>query len=714
MALILRDFFNFAPSAGRAGGPSSDPEVRETASRGKGLKVTFSASHAGMVNGNNVMYAPSGMEKSVHTWVWPQRQPIQVHHDDHADPIGRVINARYSGYGSSDLSIHQKDAIDKFNGLVSRDEIVEAAKILEDAEVLDRMDWKGVGELVLDGVISDSSAVEKVLDGRYSGVSITQRPKQAFCSLCGHDWAKEGKPCEHRRGEVDEDTGRRMYLIVGDTDYVEVSYVNSPADRHAMTTSASTVDRKDIISSGIQKDDKNGNDLCIMDSNVESVLSFELVDSLGEGIEMSRKKNRKNRIRAKQAQEEVIAEDSEQENAKELDPVESEDILEEDSVELEVELESISDKAAPSDEDEEEQVLSDAVLEEDKEEESEEEPKEETEVKTSTIEEALKCLFEQPDNFSSEMAELVNEEMEKILDENSDPESDAKLSTKKRNSLPDSAFCGPNRSFPVPDCAHVTAARRLIGSYKGTGSKKSILACVDGKARTLGCDKAKEEDSFVADEQPSVLEKMSDSELQNMFFEAEKHLIRRGVKAERKCESCDELARKISDFEEIVPDLEETTRVLRSEYRTLLGECSVSIDSHQETLTILEDTLKSVALNYLLLVDKDASEEELRQEVAEMSFEDMKEVVADTDISEVISFVRSGLSKEPEEKVSITDAEPEEVVQVVAEEKLSESLVNLYRKHGLNYANICMNDWIRAGKLPEDFTLDKALELVAK
>ena len=64
---------------------------------------------------------------------------------------------------------------------------------------------------------------------------------------------------------------------------------------------------------------------------------------------------------------------------------------------------------------------------------------------------------------------------------------DAKLSTASRKKLKGSTFCGPGRSFPVPDCAHVTAARRLIGRYKGSGSHASILSCVSRKSKALGC-----------------------------------------------------------------------------------------------------------------------------------------------------------------------------------------------------------------------------------
>jgi len=76
---------------------------------------------------------------------------------------------------------------------------------------------------------------------------------------------------------------------------------------------------------------------------------------------------------------------------------------------------------------------------------------------------------------------------------------DAKLSGAKRKGLAKSTFCGPNRSFPVPDCAHVTAARRLVARYKGPGDKSSILSCVARKAKALGCGSEKKKDEVVKD-----------------------------------------------------------------------------------------------------------------------------------------------------------------------------------------------------------------------
>jgi len=71
--------------------------------------------------------------------------------------------------------------------------------------------------------------------------------------------------------------------------------------------------------------------------------------------------------------------------------------------------------------------------------------------------------------------------------------SDAKLSTTKRKKLSSKTFCGPNRSFPVPDCSHVTAARRLIGRAKVAPETKSrIMACVNRKSKSMGCGGGKD------------------------------------------------------------------------------------------------------------------------------------------------------------------------------------------------------------------------------
>lgn len=97
---------------------------------------------------------------------------------------------------------------------------------------------------------------------------------------------------------------------------------------------------------------------------------------------------------------------------------------------------------------------------------------------------------------------IVEEVMElDILDkliERAEKAMGKKLSTKKRNKLKDSVFCGPGRSFPVNDCAHYTAALRLLNKSKYSDStKKSIRACINRRGKKLKCGGAKKAKAYV-------------------------------------------------------------------------------------------------------------------------------------------------------------------------------------------------------------------------
>ena len=77
-------------------------------------------------------------------------------------------------------------------------------------------------------------------------------------------------------------------------------------------------------------------------------------------------------------------------------------------------------------------------------------------------------------------------------------ESAAPLTTKQRKKLKDSTFCGPGRSFPVNDCAHYTAALRLLNRSKFSKSTKDkIRACVNKKGKKMGCGGAKKAKAYV-------------------------------------------------------------------------------------------------------------------------------------------------------------------------------------------------------------------------
>lgn len=62
------------------------------------------------------------------------------------------------------------------------------------------------------------------------------------------------------------------------------------------------------------------------------------------------------------------------------------------------------------------------------------------------------------------------------------------LTTKDRKKLPDSSYCGPNRSFPCADCSHVSAAKAMLGRSKfSAATKAKIAACINKKAKSMKC-----------------------------------------------------------------------------------------------------------------------------------------------------------------------------------------------------------------------------------
>lgn len=67
-----------------------------------------------------------------------------------------------------------------------------------------------------------------------------------------------------------------------------------------------------------------------------------------------------------------------------------------------------------------------------------------------------------------------------------------KLTTKDRKAMKKSTFCGPGRSFPVNDCQHVGVAKAYLKrSNFSAATQAKIAACINRKAKALGCSKGK-------------------------------------------------------------------------------------------------------------------------------------------------------------------------------------------------------------------------------
>ena len=52
----------------------------------------------------------------------------------------------------------------------------------------------------------------------------------------------------------------------------------------------------------------------------------------------------------------------------------------------------------------------------------------------------------------------------------------SRLTAAERKALPDSAFAGPNRTYPVNDPGHAKAAKSMAGRYAPPAEKKKIDA----------------------------------------------------------------------------------------------------------------------------------------------------------------------------------------------------------------------------------------------
>jgi DNA repair exonuclease SbcCD ATPase subunit len=131
----------------------------------------------------------------VHSWTYPYNKPILTHHNSRSgEPIGRVVDAHFK----------QKSKIS--------------------GKPCNRLKVK----------ITDKDAIEKLKDGRYQTVSIGGRAEKAHCSICGQDLLNEGR-CEHSPGK--EYDGETAHVILGNVTFVEVSFVNVPADSYARIVS---------------------------------------------------------------------------------------------------------------------------------------------------------------------------------------------------------------------------------------------------------------------------------------------------------------------------------------------------------------------------------------------------------------------------------------------------------------------------------------------
>ena len=551
------------------------------------LKIRIAATHAGKITRNNGFYLPHKMKEGTGTWTKQYNKPIQVHHEDKKDPVGRVIAASYI-----DISSRVRDSLDTKNvwndsvrplsrtldgfikGTLSHREIMDFASsyFIKDSRLSEDPDYEGLGYIELIASITDPDAIQKVLDGRYLTGSVGAATNQAVCSNCKQNWAEEG-PCDHKPGKVYDAV--KCVLIAGDLFYDEYSLVNKPADRHSKIIEVNVNGVRDFVEMGedeMTKDETIPEISLIKDNTI--VPEVKVVD--------------------------------------EIVPV-TPPIVEEpktEQTEIKDEMQIIKDFFG-SDFDE----ITDGVW---------------------GVEYA-KMMYGLILDASEDEKEAVSKEVK-----------DAVLKSAERNKLSGKTFCGPDRSYPVPDCTHARAAVRLASH---AANPSAITACAKRKAARLGCpigEKKMKDALTPGDYSKEYFDAFDDEQLQRMSLGLVDALKERTLD----CLPCNQIAEsvRVKELEVLLDETRKAKGLDLADMENLnhaLSDATAEIRTshiHQICdLRILKG--EKTTLDTIVLELKDKTGPEVREMLNELNRAVDMQKIADT--------LNSGLSNiKPEGEVS--------------------------------------------------------------
>lgn len=206
----------------------------------KGLQVISIDSHSAQLNGNMRYYHPYNDKKTIDSYTTPYNKPVLRHHNSDSDAIGRITSAKYVDmpHPLVDKSIYYALTHYPSSDQRSFDAINKLKPFLFDST------FEGLGYIQTVKNIVDEDAIQKIIDGRYTSISVGFAMDAAYCSICHSNW-RESR-CDHWPGESydikdsnGKSTGKKetMFLIAGNRIAKESSFVNTPADAYAKISS---------------------------------------------------------------------------------------------------------------------------------------------------------------------------------------------------------------------------------------------------------------------------------------------------------------------------------------------------------------------------------------------------------------------------------------------------------------------------------------------
>jgi hypothetical protein len=509
--------------------------------------------------------------------------------------------------------------------------------------------------------------------------------------------------CEHQPGAIYDDM--KMVLIAGNFFYDEYSVANSPADRHSKVL--------ELYYNGNTKNIEIKNEHAGDTHEVRPEFPQYDSDSEEDNLSMTVKKEEKKQEIKDSANVEKISDENKEPKVEKKEEVKDEKKAEEPKVEETID--QFFDR----------------------------------------LEAVEKITDEDNDKLYDFMWEGLDESIVK----------DAKLSTAKRKKLAKSTFCGPDRSFPVNDCAHYTAALRLLGRYKGPGDKGKIKACIERKGKAMGCAGKKKDnmeharmlhavtsvieehmwmkphlekdgkEALLQEEEvkglSSILKRLAGMVGKDSFVKAlsdsDMEELKDVVKVFQDADLLDEIVKleeTLGEVREEFDEVKDGKQALKEEYDLLQSE----VDSVRDELVTVKGELrdrKVEKLNlYMVLKDGEISEEqvaglaELTDEVIDNQLENL---INEVDIKKITDKLSDGTSRVPEGSIENPVAKSEvEIMDVERIKKtlqdLSEGYIQLSFKSKVEantWLNIQMAHLVNRGQLPQELS-DKIKENILK
>lgn len=183
---------------------------------------------------------------------------------------------------------------------------------------------------------------------------------------------------------------------------------------------------------------------------------------------------------------------------------------------------------------------------------------------------------------------------------------DAVLTTQQRKNMKASTFCGPARSFPVPDCKHAANAKaRLTQGVKAgrisSSSASKIRGCINRKASSLKCGFNKDSDVTPTVETVAILEEARASLVEDM-----KQLTEQKQAAEDQLKAANaKIDQTIADLAKTQADLTKAQEDLKKLKESGEAQHKQDLEQSKGLTTQLKEKMASNIVNMSLLLKKD-------------------------------------------------------------------------------------------------------------